>query len=56
MASAAMYCRIRRDGGGLGLGVSRQEELCGKLAAEKVGPVAEMRSLGLWQPRIVAKR
>ena len=42
MVSAAIYCRISRDGGGLGLGVARQEELCGKLAAEKGWPVAEI--------------
>lgn len=42
MASAAIYCRISRDSGGLGLGVARQEELCRKLAAEKGWPVAEI--------------
>ena len=42
MVSAAIYCRISRDGGGLGLGVIRQEELCRKLAAEKGWPVAEI--------------
>ena len=42
MVSAAIYCRISRDGGGLGLGVSRQEDLCRKLAAEKGWPVAEI--------------
>jgi site-specific DNA recombinase len=38
--AAAIYARISSDRGGEALGVARQEELCGKLAAEKGWPVA----------------
>ncbi len=33
MSGAAIYCRISKDRTGAGLGVERQEEDCGALAA-----------------------
>jgi site-specific DNA recombinase len=41
ITAAAIYCRISDDRKGEALGVKRQEELCGKLAAEKGWIVAE---------------